>query len=67
MEDKIEKTIDLKASVERVWRALTDHIEFGEWFRVALEKPFLVGEVTEGNITYEGYEHMRLEAFVESK
>ncbi|MEX0963528.1 MAG: SRPBCC family protein [Pseudohongiellaceae bacterium] len=64
MADKIEKTIDLKAPVQRVWRALTDHREFGEWFRVALEKPFAVGEVTAGNITYEGYEHMRLEARV---
>lgn len=66
MEDKIEKTIDLKASAERVWRAITDHNEFGEWFRVALEKPFIVGEITEGNITYEGYEHMRLEARVKT-
>ncbi|PCI74835.1 MAG: vanillate O-demethylase oxidoreductase VanB [SAR86 cluster bacterium] len=66
MEDKIEKTVELKASIERVWRALTDHNEFGEWFQVALEKPFAVGEKTEGNITYPGYEHMRLEAMVET-
>lgn len=66
MEDRIEKTVDLKAPVARVWRALTDHKEFGAWFRVALEKPFVVGEKTEGNITYEGYEHMRLEAMVKT-
>jgi len=66
MNDKIEKTIDLKASIERVWRAVADHNEFGEWFRVALEKPFAVGEKTEGNITYPGYEHMRLEAMVKT-
>ncbi len=66
MEDRIEKTIDLKAPIERVWRALTDHEEFGKWFRVALEAPFVVGEKTEGNITYEGYEHMRLEARVKT-
>ncbi len=66
MTDKIEKTIDLKAPVERVWRALTDHKEFGEWFRVALERPFVVGETTAGNITYEGHEHMRLEARVKT-
>lgn len=64
MEDKIVKTVDLKASVDRVWRAITDHMEFGEWFRVALEKPFAIGEKTEGNITYPGHEHMRLEAVV---
>lgn len=66
MEDKIEKTVDLKASVDRVWRAITDHHEFGEWFRVALEKPFVVGEKTEGNITYPGYEQMRLEAMIKT-
>lgn len=66
MQDKIEKTIDLEAPIDRVWRALTDHHEFGAWFRVALEKPFIVGEKTEGNITYPGYEHMRLEAMVET-
>jgi len=66
VEDRIVKTIDLKATVERVWRAITDHNEFGEWFRVALEKPFVLGEKTEGNITYPGYEHMRLEAVVKT-
>jgi uncharacterized protein YndB with AHSA1/START domain len=30
----------LKAPVSRVWRALTDYREFGEWFRVKLEGPF---------------------------
>ena len=34
MSDRIEKTIELKAPVSRVWRALTDHREFGTWFRV---------------------------------
>jgi hypothetical protein len=28
--DRIEKRIELKAPVSRVWRALTDHLEFGE-------------------------------------
>ena len=35
--DRIEKQIELQAPVSRVWRALTDHREFGEWFRVKLE------------------------------
>jgi uncharacterized protein YndB with AHSA1/START domain len=66
MQNTIEKTIDLKAPIERVWRAISNHEEFGAWFRVALEKPFIVGEKTAGNITYPGYEHMRLEALVET-
>jgi uncharacterized protein YndB with AHSA1/START domain len=64
MTDRIEKQIELAAPVERVWRALTDHREFGTWFRVALEGPFVVGEVARGHITYPGYEHLRMEAVV---
>ena len=29
MDDRIEKTIDLKAPIDRVWCAVTDHKEFG--------------------------------------
>jgi len=48
MTDRIEKTIELKAPVSRVWRALTDHREFGTWFGVRVERPFVVGEVARG-------------------
>lgn len=58
IEDKIEKVIELAAPVARVWQAITDHEEFGEWFRVALDGPFRVGEVTTGRVTYPGHEHM---------
>jgi uncharacterized protein YndB with AHSA1/START domain len=66
MSDRIEKVIDLKAPVSRVWRALTDHQEFGTWFRVRLEGPFVPGQVSRGNITYPGYEHVRWEAVVQA-
>ena len=66
MTDRIEKSIDLNAPVERVWRALTDHIEFGEWFRVKLEAPFKPGEVAKGRITYPGYEHLKWEVTVKT-
>jgi len=65
MNDRIEKTIDLKAPVSRVWRALTDHAEFGTWFRVRLEGPFVPGQVSRGHITHPGYEHVRWEAVVQ--
>jgi len=65
MKDSIEKVITLSAPVSRVWRALTDYREFGQWFRVDLEGPFEVGKVTVGKITYPGYEHMVWEALVE--
>ena len=65
MSDRIEKTIELRAPVSRVWRALTDHREFGEWFRVRLEDPFVPGQISRGRITYPGYEHVRWEAVVQ--
>jgi uncharacterized protein YndB with AHSA1/START domain len=62
MSNVIEKRIELKAPVSRVWRALTDYREFGEWFRVKLDGPFVAGQVSRGQITYPGYEHIRWEA-----
>ena len=64
MQDSIEKSLELKAPVARVWRALTDYTEFGEWFRVKLEGPFVVGEISLGRITQPGYEHIKWEAMV---
>ena len=65
MENQIEKRIELKAPVSRVWRALTDYREFGEWFRVNLEGPFVPGKIARGHITYPGYEHLEFEAVVQ--
>jgi uncharacterized protein YndB with AHSA1/START domain len=31
--NRIEKRVEIDAPPSRVWRALTDHREFGEWFR----------------------------------
>jgi uncharacterized protein YndB with AHSA1/START domain len=62
--NQIEKKIELKAPVSRVWRALTDYREFGEWFRVKLDGPFVPGEVSTGHITWPGYEHLKWEAVV---
>lgn len=64
MSDRIEKAVELHASIERVWRALTDSAEFGEWFRVKLEDPFVPGQVSRGHITYPGFEHVVWEARV---
>ena len=66
MTDRIEKTIDLAAPIERVWRALTDPVEFGQWFRVAMETGFVPGEVARGRITHPGYEHVVWEATIEA-
>jgi uncharacterized protein YndB with AHSA1/START domain len=65
MNDRIEKRIELKAPVSRVWRALTDYKEFGEWFRVKIDGPFVEGKPSTGHITYPGYEHLKWEAVVQ--
>ncbi len=66
MSDRIEKNIELNAPVEKVWRALTDHLAFGEWFRVKLDGPFVPGKVSTGHITYPGYEHVKWRATVKA-
>ena len=63
--DRIEKQIDLKAPVSRVWRALTDYREFGEWFLVKLEGQFVAGQVSRGQLTFPGYEHLQMEVAVQ--
>jgi uncharacterized protein YndB with AHSA1/START domain len=64
MSDRIETTIELNAPIDRVWKAIADHREFGEWFRVTLDGPFVPGEVSSGHITYPGFEHVRWQATV---
>ena len=58
-------SIELNATPERVWRALTDFKEFGSWFGVNLEGPFVPGKMARGRITYPGYEHLIMEVVVQ--
>jgi uncharacterized protein YndB with AHSA1/START domain len=64
MSNSIEKHVEIQAPVSRVWQALTDHREFGEWFRVKLDGPFAAGQVSRGHITYPGYEHLKWEVMI---
>ena len=57
-QNSIKKVIELATPISRVWKALTDHEEFGAWFRVRLDGPFVVGKTTTGNIAYPGHEPM---------
>ena len=41
--DRIEKTILLRAPLKRVWRALSDSSEFGNWFGMRFNAPFAPG------------------------
>jgi uncharacterized protein YndB with AHSA1/START domain len=63
--DRIEKTIVLRASTSRVWRALSDAGEFGTWFRVKVEGKFTEGATVRGRITHPGYEHVTMEMQIE--
>ena len=64
-QNTIEKQIEIKAPVDRVWQALTDHQQFGEWFRVAMEAPFAPGKIARGRILHQGYEHLTMEFVVQ--
>jgi uncharacterized protein YndB with AHSA1/START domain len=48
--DRIEKKIVLKAPRERVWRAISDSKQFGDWFGAELDGPFVAGEWLAGRI-----------------
>ena len=48
--DRIEKSILLRAPRKRVWRALTDSTEFGNWFGVKFDGPFAPGAHMRGVI-----------------
>jgi uncharacterized protein YndB with AHSA1/START domain len=50
-EDKIEKQIVLKASMDRVWNALADSQAFGTWFGMKIEGPFETGKTVKAVIT----------------
>lgn len=65
MDECIEKRVELRSHISRVWRALTNQREFGEWFRVRLDGPFEPGHVSHGYITYPGYEHLKWEVMVQ--
>ncbi|MCG7609239.1 MULTISPECIES: SRPBCC family protein [Mycobacterium] len=49
--DRIEKEILLNAPLDRVWRAISDSGEFGRWFGVRFDGPFVAGQSVNGVIT----------------
>jgi uncharacterized protein YndB with AHSA1/START domain len=64
--NRIEKQILLKAPRSRVWRALANPQEFGEWFGVKMTGPTMAaGQHLSGNITYKGWEHLVMEIWIE--
>jgi uncharacterized protein YndB with AHSA1/START domain len=48
--DRIEKKIQLRASLPRVWRAVSNSTEFGSWFGMKFDGPFVPGNTVRGVI-----------------
>jgi uncharacterized protein YndB with AHSA1/START domain len=63
--DRIEKTVILTAPRSKVWRAISDARQFGEWFKVQLHAPFTAGATIPATITYPGYEGVAMVFVVE--
>jgi uncharacterized protein YndB with AHSA1/START domain len=49
--DRLEKRILLRAPLTRVWRAISDSQQFGIWFGVRFDGPFVSGAPLAGKIT----------------
>ena len=63
--DRIEKSIVLRAPRARVWQALADAQQFGQWFGVKLKGSFAPGARLQGQVTHPGYEHCPFELTIE--
>jgi uncharacterized protein YndB with AHSA1/START domain len=63
--DRIERHIRLRHPRSKVWRALTDVREFGQWFGAIFSEPFKPGARLQGWITHQGYEHMTMDVTIE--
>ncbi len=63
--DRIEKQIQVSARQSRVWRAIADAEEFGQWFGIRFDRPFAPGATVMGRLTMAGYEHITLEIRIE--
>jgi uncharacterized protein YndB with AHSA1/START domain len=63
--DRIEKQVLLRAPRTRVWRALTDSEQFGQWFGVKMHGPFAAGARVTGKITIKNYDHLDFEIVID--
>jgi uncharacterized protein YndB with AHSA1/START domain len=54
--DSIEREIEIKAPVAKVWKALTDAQLFGRWFNAQLASAFITGKTTKARNTTKGFE-----------
>ncbi len=48
--DRIEKQVLLRAPLQHVWRAISDSKQFGSWFGVEFDQPFVVNTRITGKL-----------------
>ena len=58
-ENRIERSIELKAPLSKVWKAITDHNEFGQWFGCQFDGPFVVAKTIPGKLNFPDFDHMQ--------
>ena len=63
--DRIEKHVVLRTPRGRVWQALSNAQEFGNWFGVKLDGPFKAGARVRGKVTHKGYEDAPFELTID--
>jgi uncharacterized protein YndB with AHSA1/START domain len=64
--DRIQKEIVLNAPLSRVWQAISNAQEFGEWFKVDMTGvTFEAGKPALGKMTYPGFEGHPFEIVVD--
>ncbi|MEO6580516.1 MAG: SRPBCC family protein [Sphingomicrobium sp.] len=52
MSDRIERSIFIAAPLDKVWAAISDYREFGSWFGVMLDQPFVAGQSSTGHMSF---------------
>lgn len=61
MENKIIKSTEIHAPIEKVWSAITDSKKFGEWFGARIDQNFKAGELSSWQMITPGHEHFKWE------
>jgi uncharacterized protein YndB with AHSA1/START domain len=63
--DRIEREIVLRAPLDRVWQALTDARQFGQWFGVELSGAFAPGGRVTAKVTGDKFTGLSFDIFVQ--
>jgi uncharacterized protein YndB with AHSA1/START domain len=56
VKNSIERQIEIKAPVSKVWEALTNAKLFGQWFGANFQSSFVAGQTTKARNTSKGFE-----------